>query len=97
MQQASSLSSTARNVQVRGAWHEPLVGRDLAPDWILRTGIRQLIGQRLRDEDKGDPEKQQAHLMGYIAQLKASPIAIDTLAANQQHYEVLALPSASLP
>jgi cyclopropane-fatty-acyl-phospholipid synthase len=67
---------------------DPLVERDLVPDWILRAGIRRLIAQRLRDEDKGDPERQQAHLMRYIDQLKASPIAIHTPAANQQHYEV---------
>src|ERR1700689_2814196 len=65
-----------------------MVERDLVPDRILRAGIRRLVAQRLRDEDKGDPERQQAHLMWYIDQLKASPIAIHTPAANQQHYEV---------
>lgn len=74
--------------QPKAAWYEPLVERDLVPDTVLRAGIRRLISQRLRDEDKGDPELQQAHLMRYIEQLKASPIALHVSAANEQHYEV---------
>lgn len=74
--------------QPKAAWYEPLVERDLVPDAVLRAGIRRLISQRLRDEDKGDPERQQAHLMRYVEQLEASPIAIHARAANEQHYEV---------
>ncbi len=70
------------------AWYESLVDRDLVPDWILRAGIRRLLAARLREEDKGSLEAQRAHLLHYVAQLKASPIAIETRAANQQHYEV---------
>jgi cyclopropane-fatty-acyl-phospholipid synthase len=70
------------------AWYEPLVDRDLVPDPLLRAGIRTLLKQRLREEDKGGPEAQQAHLMEYVEQLKASPIAINTPDANRQHYEV---------
>lgn len=88
MQQASTHSSAPQAFQAKTAWYEPLVERDLVPDWILRAGIRSLIAQRLRDEDQGDPERQRAHLMSYVEQLKASPIAIHTPAANRQHYEV---------
>jgi len=70
--------------------YEPLIERDLVPDRILRAGIRRLIKQRLRHEDQGGVEKQQAHLMRYIEQLKASPIAVHAPTANQQHYEVTA-------
>jgi cyclopropane-fatty-acyl-phospholipid synthase len=86
--EASSLSAEQSAAAASAAWYERLVERDLVPDWILRAGIRRLVVQRLREEDKGDPERQQAHLMRYIDQLKASPIAIHTPAANQQHYEV---------
>ena len=86
--EASTLSAEQSIRQPKAAWYESLVERDLVPDWILRAGIRRLVAQRLRDEDKGDPEKQQAHFMKYVEQLKASPIAIHTPAANQQHYEV---------
>ena len=86
--QASSLSTAEHPTPAKAAWYESLVERDLVPDSVLRAGIRRLLSERLRDEDKGDPETQQSHLMRYVAQLKASPIAIDTPAANQQHYEV---------
>ncbi|NQW04981.1 MAG: class I SAM-dependent methyltransferase [Acidobacteria bacterium] len=70
------------------AWYESLVDRDLVPDWILRVGIRRLLRARLREEDRGSLETQRTHLLEHVARLKASPIAIQTAAANQQHYEV---------
>jgi cyclopropane-fatty-acyl-phospholipid synthase len=84
--QPASRVSTAPTEDV--AWYEPLVERGLVPDFVLRAGIRRLIEQRIAEEDQGDPEAQLAHLMRYVEQLKASPIAIHTPAANQQHYEV---------
>ena len=65
-----------------------LLEQDRVPDWLIRSRIRSLLEDRLREEDKGDPERQQRHLMDLIAQLKASPIAINTADANEQHYEV---------
>ncbi len=70
------------------AWYENWLDRNLIPDWLIRMGIRRLIGARLREEDKGDAGLQQQHLMRFIAELKASPIAIETDAANKQHYEI---------
>jgi cyclopropane-fatty-acyl-phospholipid synthase len=69
-------------------WKLRLLERDLVPDSIIRLQIRRLLRQRLREEDKGAPEAQQAHLMRFIEELKAGPIAIETDAANAQHYEV---------
>jgi cyclopropane-fatty-acyl-phospholipid synthase len=69
-------------------WYSSLLEKDLLPDFALRAGIRSLLKQRLKDEDKGDPEVQEAHLMKLVAELKASPIAINTAEANEQHYEV---------
>ena len=65
-----------------------LLERDLVPDWLIRRGIRALLRQRLAGEDLGDPERQQRHLMRFIADLKAGPIAMHTRAANEQHYEL---------
>ncbi len=65
-----------------------LVEKGLLPDAVIRHGIRRLLAQRLEEEDKGDPEKQQAHLMQLVGQLRQSPVAIETAAANEQHYEV---------
>jgi cyclopropane-fatty-acyl-phospholipid synthase len=65
-----------------------LLEQDRVPDWLIRHRIRELLTDRLREEDKGSPEKQQAHLMSMVRQLRESPIAIHTAAANEQHYEV---------
>ncbi len=69
-------------------WYDKLIENDYMPDTLLRSGIRSLLGQRLKDENKGNIELQQHHLMKFIEQLKNSPIAIETAAANEQHYEV---------
>jgi cyclopropane-fatty-acyl-phospholipid synthase len=65
-----------------------LLERDLLPDFLIRFGIRRLLAARLREEDKGDPEAQQAHFMRFVESLRASPVAIETRAANEQHYEL---------
>jgi cyclopropane-fatty-acyl-phospholipid synthase len=69
-------------------WYDKLIEQNKVPDFLLRKGIRNLLQQRLHDENKGNVEAQQAHLMSLIGQLKTSPIAVNTVDANQQHYEV---------
>lgn len=59
-------------------WSLALLERDLVPDPVIRIAIRRLLLQRLREEDRGGPERQQADLMSLITRLKASPIAIET-------------------
>ncbi len=67
---------------------DTLLERGLLPDPVVRFGIRRLLRRRLDDEDHGDVElNQQAH-MGWVGELRRSPIAIETNAANDQHYEV---------
>ncbi|MFY9342558.1 MAG: cyclopropane-fatty-acyl-phospholipid synthase family protein [Planctomycetota bacterium] len=62
--------------------------RGLLPDWLTRLGIRRLLRRRLQQEHAHDPEVAAARLQAWIAQCDASPIAIETGAANAQHYEV---------
>ncbi len=69
-------------------WYNSLLEKNKIPDFLLRVGIRKLLKRRLQDENKGSTEMQQAHLMQLIEELKASPIAINTQEANEQHYEV---------
>jgi cyclopropane-fatty-acyl-phospholipid synthase len=69
-------------------WYTTLLENDRLPDFLLRPAIRRLLRQRLRDEDQGSPEAQQQQLSALIGQLKSSPIAVHTAAANEQHYEV---------
>jgi cyclopropane-fatty-acyl-phospholipid synthase len=65
-----------------------LIARGLLPDWLIRQGIRRLLRSRLREQSRGSAEARARARQDFIEQLKASPIAIDTEAANQQHYEV---------
>jgi len=67
---------------------DSLLARNLLPDAAIRLGIRNLLAKKLREEDRGDIEKQQAALLAFIEGLDHSPIAIKTEAANEQHYEV---------
>lgn len=69
-------------------WYEKLIDSDRVPDAVIRLGIRKLLSDRLRDEDMGDVEAQHDRLRAFVAQLKASPIAVHTDKANEQHYEV---------
>lgn len=67
---------------------DDLLARGWVPDVAIRLGIRNLLAKKLRDEDLGDVERQQAALQAFVDELKASPIAIKTDQANEQHYEV---------
>ncbi len=69
-------------------WYDGLVEKNLVPDLLLRSGIRNLLRQRLKEEKKATPELQKQHLLSLVKELKGSPIAIETKAANEQHYEV---------
>lgn len=69
-------------------WYENLIDHERLPDAVLRLGIRKLLADRLRDEDMGNIEAQRERTRAFIAQLRASPIAIHADKANEQHYEV---------
>jgi len=62
--------------------------RGLIPDTLIRNGIRRLNQLRLRQENKGDPVSQLKAKMDFIEMLRNDPVAIETEAANRQHYEV---------
>ena len=65
-----------------------LCERGLVPDAVTRYGIRRLCAKRLADEGAADPQFASERFQGLMAQLRESPIAIETDAANQQHYEL---------
>ena len=69
-------------------WYNSLLEKNLVPDFLIRTGIRKLLRQRLQEENKGNPQDQEKHLLRLIDELKNSPIAVETKSANEQHYEV---------
>lgn len=65
-----------------------LAERGLLPDAMIRTGIRRLCAQRLQEESTGDVERADDRARTLLRELRDSPIAIETQAANEQHYEV---------
>jgi cyclopropane-fatty-acyl-phospholipid synthase len=69
-------------------WYSGLLEKNLLPDFIIRYEIRKLLVERLKEEDKGNPEAQQDHFMKLMEELKSSPIAVNTADANAQHYEL---------
>jgi cyclopropane-fatty-acyl-phospholipid synthase len=62
--------------------------RGFVPDVLVRAGMRMLIRQRLVDEHAHDDALRTQAFERLLAELRASPIAIDTQAANAQHYEL---------
>jgi cyclopropane-fatty-acyl-phospholipid synthase len=65
-----------------------LCERGLVPDALTRYGIRRLCAQRLAEEGQGRPELVLRRQQDLLRELRASPIAIETAAANAQHYEL---------
>src|SRR3546814_1501494 len=62
--------------------------RCLIPYRLARVGMRKLMALRLVDESAGNGEARAVRFSRFLADLRASPIAIETGAANEQHYEV---------
>lgn len=67
---------------------DSLLSHNLLPDAAIRIGIRNLLAKKLREEDRGSAEANQAAIGEFIRDLDASPIAVKTRLANEQHYEV---------
>jgi len=65
---------------------DALLEKNALPDWLVRVGIRRLLAQRIRQETTGEDPK--LRLKAYVHDLKHRPIAEDTRAANEEHYEV---------
>ncbi len=59
-----------------------LLEQNLLPDWLVRRGIRRLLARRLREE------RSRYQPAAYAADLERRPVAEETRAANEQHYEV---------
>ena len=62
-------------------WYKVFLENGLIPDFLIRWKIRKLLQERLE-------ESMHFNLESFVSNLKSSPIAIETKAANEQHYEV---------
>jgi cyclopropane-fatty-acyl-phospholipid synthase len=67
---------------------DALLERNILPDAAIRFGIRRLLRQRLRHERADTAVAQMERMQALIARLRSSPVAEQTEAANEQHYEV---------
>ena len=65
-----------------------LAERAIVPDWMIRFGIRRMCTERLSDERASGIESSWTRFRACIDDLRASPVAIHTDAANAQHYEL---------
>lgn len=67
---------------------DTLVSSGLVPDFIIRTGIRKLLKERIAEIKPVPPETLEEAKMKFIQMMKTSPLALKTRDANEQHYEV---------
>jgi len=58
------------------------------PDPLLRLGIRRQCAQRLKEERRGGPEAVRQRQQALLDALRLDAIAVETQAANRQHYEL---------
>lgn len=67
---------------------DQLLAANLLPDPAIRLGIRRLLARKLKEEETGDVVLEQEKLSAFVEELQQSPVAVQTEAANEQHYEV---------
>ncbi|MEN9355456.1 MAG: hypothetical protein RL318_2781 [Fibrobacterota bacterium] len=58
------------------------------PDLLLRRGIRALLKKRLARLSEGGLEARRERFQAMLGEISQGPLAIETAAANEQHYEV---------
>lgn len=58
------------------------------PDTAIRAGIRKLLRDRKKLEEKASGEDQMEALHRFIEMMESGPVAVATDTANEQHYEV---------
>ncbi|MGH7805826.1 MAG: SAM-dependent methyltransferase, partial [Candidatus Binatia bacterium] len=69
-------------------WVTRLVATGLVPDAVLRLAIRRLLAQRLAEEGAGGAGAAAVRHAAWVEECRRGPIAVETAAANEQHYEV---------
>ncbi len=69
-------------------WYEKILASGLVPDFIIRSAIRSQLEEKIGTESRGGYEAASERMNAYLRELRQSPIAIETTAANEQHYEV---------
>lgn len=90
MSQARAMDGTfaASNAGAKPAWFEPLLDRGVLPDAVIRAGIRSRLRAQISHEERGTMEERQERFRVFLSELRRAPVAVQTGAANEQHYEV---------
>ena len=70
------------------AWYEPLLDRGVLPDVVIRAGIRSRLRAQIAHEERGTMEQRRERFNIFLEELRSSPVAVATRAANEQHSEV---------
>ena len=65
-----------------------LLDQEMIPDPLLRWGIRRRLSATLKRYRPRGPKAREHWSRQYIESLKSEPIAVETAAANEQHYEL---------
>lgn len=65
-----------------------LADRGRLPDPLVRLGIHRLNRRRLRREGRGGAEAALTAKLRFAEAMRASPVALETRKANEQHYEL---------
>jgi cyclopropane-fatty-acyl-phospholipid synthase len=65
-----------------------LLPTGVLPDFLIRLGIRLTLAVKGKEAQVLGLEKVQERFMAFVAACTEGPIAVDTCAANEQHYEV---------
>jgi cyclopropane-fatty-acyl-phospholipid synthase len=69
-------------------WYERLVETDRVPDILIRVVLRAMLRRGLTQRYRASLEDRAADKRALIEKLRKSPIAVETLEPNRQHYEV---------
>ena len=67
---------------------DALLAARVVPDPLLRAGSRRGAGARLRREELGGLEAQEARMTALVRRMSSGPVAEATQEANDQHYEL---------
>ena len=67
---------------------EALLDRGLVPETLVRSGIRWIVKERLREQSAGGVEAQSDRFTALTQWLREAPVADTPGAANAQHYEL---------
>ncbi|KAK8100313.1 uncharacterized protein PG998_008295 [Apiospora kogelbergensis] len=67
---------------------DTILDSGVLPHFVIRQGIRRQLAQRIAEIATESQAAACERKMGYLQLLRTRPIAVETAAANEQHYEV---------